>query len=712
MDEEKVSSVRKGATEAEQRNRLFHAVNTAITYLLQAEADQFENALWSSMGVLADAVETDRVRLWRNYRVNGKLYCTQLYEWSEGATPSQGTKITIEVPYDEDLPGWEEKLTQNECINSIVREMPEGKRERFVRQGILSLLIVPVFLRDEFWGFVGFNDCHRERLFTENEETILRSASLLITNALLRNEMTQELTTALDKAFAANHAKSQFLSNMSHEIRTPINAIVGMTTIGKSAHSTEKKDYAFERIEIASTHLLGIINDILDMSKIEASKFELSNTAFDFERMIKKIVNVIVFRVNEKRQSFRLKIDPNIPQRLTGDDQRLAQVITNLLANAIKFTPEEGTVLLDMRCVEKENDFCKIQVEVKDTGIGISPEQQSRLFTPFEQAENDTTRKFGGTGLGLAISKHIVELMGGDIWIESELGKGSTFAFAVALDCEKEKEAVQPLPPGAEAIRLLAVDNDPGTLEFFEVFAQRMNLVCDTASSGQEALHLLKGGEPYDICFIDLRMPVMDGLSLARAITAEQAKKRVIISAYDWNAIEQEAKEAGVCGFLSKPLFVSDVAECIRSHLGKGNGGEPGNQEQQRASSFQGRCILLVEDVEINREIVLTLLEPTGLEIDCAADGSEALGLVRAQPERYDMIFMDIQMPVMDGLEATRHIRALDAAEAKKIPIVAMTANVFREDVEQCLAAGMNHHIGKPIDYHEMLAMLKQYLRP
>ena len=706
-------SVRKITTDTEQRDLLFTAVNTAVTYLLQAEVDQFESALWQSMGVLAEAVDADRVRLWRNYRVDGKMYCTQLYEWSEGAEPSQGKKITIETSYDRDIPGWEKKLTKNECINCIVREMSETERNRFAPQGILSILIVPVFLHNEFWGFVGFNDCHRERVFTANEESILRSASLLITNALMRNEMTQELTAALAKAFAANQAKSQFLSSMSHEIRTPINAIVGMTMIGKSASSIEKKDYAFEKIEIASTHLLGVINDVLDMSKIEANKFELSNVEFDFEMMIKKVVNVIAFRVNEKKQVFKLKLDPNIPQRLIGDDQRLAQVITNLLSNAVKFTPESGTISLHVKFIGEENNSCSIQIRVIDSGIGISPEQQKKLFTSFQQAENDTTRKYGGTGLGLAISKRIVELMNGEVWIDSELGAGATFAFNVKLGHAPDQTSQPVLAESTGAIRMLVVDDDPDALEFFDVLARRVNLECDTAADGQEALSLLGRCPPYDICFVDLRMPVMDGIELARAIMAASEKKPVIIiiSAYDWNPIEQEARTAGVAGFLSKPLFVSDVVECINNHTNKKNSAD-NNARHERSESFQGCRILLAEDVEINREIVLTLLEPTRLEIDCAADGADALRLLNSAPERYDMIFMDVQMPVMDGLEATRRIRSLNSIKAKKIPIVAMTANVFREDVERCMEAGMNDHIGKPIDYGEMLAKLKLYLRP
>ena len=703
------------ATDTQQRDKLFTAVNTAVTYLLQSEVGQFENSLWRGMGVLAAAVNADRVRLWRNYRINKKLYCTQLYEWSEGAEPSQGKKITVEVSYDDDLPGWQEKLTKNECINSIVSKMPADKQKRFLAQGILSLLIVPVFLHNEFWGFVGFNDCHRERLFTADEESILRSASLLITNALMRNEMTQELTAALDKASAANQAKSQFLSSMSHEIRTPLNAIVGMTTIGKSASSIEKKDYAFEKIGIASTHLLGVINDVLDMSKIEANKFELSTVEFDFEMMIKKVVSVIAFRVNEKQQLFRMKLDPNIPQRLVGDDQRLAQVITNLLSNAVKFTPEGGTISLYARFMCDENDACKIEVKVTDTGIGISKEQQKRLFASFEQAENDTNRKYGGTGLGLAISRRIVELMDGKIWIESELGAGATFIFTVKLERasgeSSEAESRPVFIEKTEPVRLLAVDDEQETLEFFKVFAQRTDLVCDTTADSREALKLLTGRTKYDLCFIDLRMPVMDGVALTRAITEALEVKPVIIiiSAYDWNPIEQDARAAGVNGFLPKPLFVSDVVDCINKYLGVNKNAEGAAHKQ--AEEFPGRCILLAEDMEINREIVLTLLESARIEIDCAANGEEAVNLLKDAPQRYDMILMDVNMPVMDGLEATRLIRALDSKKAREIPIVAMTADVFKEDVKLCIEAGMNDHICKPIDFNEMLGKLKKYLK-
>ncbi|MCL1854239.1 MAG: response regulator [Clostridia bacterium] len=697
----------------ERRDTLLNAVHNATTLLLQAEAGQFESALWNSMGVMAVAVDADRMRLWKNHTVDGKLHCTQLYEWSEGVEPQHGKDHTIDVSYSEDLPGWEDKLSSGQCVNSIVRDMSPKEQARLSPQGILSVLIVPVYIHDKFWGFVGFNDCHRERLFTASEETILRSGSLLIANALLRNDMTQELSSALEQARAASQAKSIFLSNMSHEIRTPINAIVGMTMIGKSASDTEKKDYAFEKIEGASSHLIGVINDVLDMSKIEANKFELSNEAFHFEKMLQKAVTFIGFRINEKAQNLAVHLDPKIPQRLVGDDQRLAQVITNLLSNAVKFTPESGLISLRLRFMGEENGVCTVQVEVADSGIGISREQQKRLFQSFEQAESSTSRKFGGTGLGLAISKRIVELMNGEIWIDSELGKGATFAFTVQLGCAPDESG--PLIPAISLkdIRILVVDDEPDTLEYFAALAQRTGILCDTAASGGDALALFGRGCEYDICFVDWKMPGMNGVELSRAIRETGVNEAIIImiSAYDWNVIEQDAKAAGVNGFLSKPLFSSDVVDCINTHVGAKIISKADSAGIGTAESLKGFRILLAEDVEINREIVRALLEPAQLEIECAVNGAEAVRLFNAAPERYDMILMDLQMPEMDGLTATRRIRASNTARAREIPIVAMTANVFKEDIEKCMAAGMNGHIGKPIDSDELFKKLKLNLR-
>jgi len=518
--------------------------------------------------------------------------------------------------------------------------------------------------------------------------------------------------TEKQKSIQASKAKSDFLSNMSHEMRTPMNAIIGMTSIGKNSDDALKKDYAFEKIEEASTHLLGVINDILDMSKIEANKLELSITNFDFEKMLRKVTNVVNFRIDERQQNFYVDIDSAIPRSLIGDDQRIAQVVTNLLSNAVKFTPVQGTIRMSAKLIKQEGSMNEIQIEVRDTGIGITPEQQSRLFNSFEQAESGTSRNYGGTGLGLAISKRIVEMMGGTIWVESELGQGSLFAFTfLAESVVSEQPGL--LDPGVNwnNVRVLVVDDVPEVLDYFADIARRLGLHCDTAPGSKEALDMISQNGEYDIYFIDWKMPGMDGIELTRHIKANNAKRSVVImiTATEWSLIEVEAKSAGVDKYLQKPLFPSSIADCINECIGlpahkKDEAGE------EAADDFSGRCVLLAEDIDINREILLALLEPTKLVIDCAENGSEAVNMFKGAPDKYDMIFMDVQMPLMDGYAATQAIRALDVPRGSNIPIIAMTANVFREDIEKCLQAGMDGHVGKPLNLEEVLEKLREYL--
>jgi signal transduction histidine kinase/CheY-like chemotaxis protein len=513
---------------------------------------------------------------------------------------------------------------------------------------------------------------------------------------------------ARNKSDKESRHKSAFLANMSHEIRTPMNAIIGMIAIGKSASDVERKDYCFMKIEDASNHLLGVINDILDMSKIEADKFELSSVEFNFEKTLQRAVNVVNFRVEEKKQKLSVYIDRSIPHTLIGDDQRLAQVITNLLINAVKFTPENGSVVIAARLAKEEDGVCALQISVSDTGIGISDAQQAKLFQSFEQAESSTTRKYGGTGLGLSITKSIVEMMGGAIGVHSELGKGANFTFFVKLRRgAEERQRLLTLDVNLKNVRILAVDDDPDILTYFNDIAREFGLMCDTAISGEEALKLVSQNGTYHIYFVDWKMPVMDGIELTKALKAQASENSVVImiSAAEWSTVAEEAKNAGVDKFLSKPLFPSTIAEIINECLST-------DKEQAAitlaniAGVFAGRRVLLAEDVDINREIVKTLLEPTQLEIDCAENGVEAVRMFSEAPEKYDMIFMDIQMPEMDGYDAARNIRALKIPKAKTVPIIAMTANVFKEDIERCLEAGMNGHVGKPLDFKDVLEKL------
>jgi len=518
-----------------------------------------------------------------------------------------------------------------------------------------------------------------------------------------------EILSAKEAADQASRAKGDFLSNMSHEMRTPMNAIIGMTAMGINAVDLARKDYCLNKINDASKHLLGVINDILDMSKIEANKLELSVTKFNFEKMVQRVIDVVGFRVEERKQNLKVQIDKNIPLMIFSDEQRLAQVITNLLSNAVKFTPEAGSIRLDARLQAEEDGLCTIKVDVSDTGIGINEEQIPRLFKVFEQAERSTSRKFGGTGLGLAISKRIVEMMNGEIWIKSELGKGSVFSFTIqAKHGEESRESM--FAPGInwKNLRALAVDDDSEVREYFVNFGGQFKILFDVAASGEEALALISRNGPYDIYFLDWKMPEMNGIELTHKLKKNYDHSSVIvmISATEWIIIEAEAKAAGVDRFLQKPLFASSIVDCINGCLGL----PKETESEAETDDFENYQILLAEDVEINREIVYALLEPTSIKIDYAENGKDAVDIFSKEPERYDMIFMDVQMPEVDGYEATRRIREMDHKWAKDVPIIAMTANVFREDIEKCLAVGMNDHVGKPLDVKEVLAKLRRYL--
>ncbi|MDR2185858.1 MAG: response regulator [Treponema sp.] len=526
-----------------------------------------------------------------------------------------------------------------------------------------------------------------------------------------KRQLEKDLVAARDLAEQSNRAKSNFLSRMSHEMRTPMNAIIGMTTIAKGTSDAGKLEYCLNKINEASLHLLGMINDILDMSKIDTGKMDLIYSEFDFERMLKRVTGIMGFRIDEKTQNFIVRIEQGVPPRIVADEQRLTQVLTNLLSNAVKFTPNDGNITLAVKKTGEKENMCTLRFDVIDSGIGISAEQQRSLFTLFEQADGTIARKFGGIGLGLAVSKSIVELMGGEIWVESSPGKGSDFSFEVTVEKGKLRDDAV-VRAHWENLRILAVDDSWEMIEYFKEYAEVMKIHCVTASSGEEAITLMENSSPppFDIIFVDWKMPGMNGIELTAKIREKYGREVVVvmISAAEWDAVEDDAKKSGIDGFIPKPLFPSVLTDTINKYINRS--GIEGTKQNPLQNIFKDRALLLAEDMEINREIVISLLEDTGITIDCATNGAEALRMFEQAPSKYGVILMDIHMPEMDGYEATRRIRASSAPGAKTVPIIAMTANIFKDDVSRCFESGMNDHLGKPVDLEELMKRLRNYL--
>ena len=569
--------------EIDQRSKLLHTVNLISDELLSSGSETFDTMLYRSMERIGTALEIDKVYIWSNSRQGEELFCSQVNEWTRVAEPQQSGDQTTPQPFPHE---WLQTLSENKCINNITRVYSDDLRHYLQGRGILSIILVPVFIRSEFWGFVGFADCRNERLFTDIEEAILRTVSLLFATSVLRNEMTSDLIRTTEIALAASNAKSDFLANISHEIRTPLNAITGMSSIARKSDSIDDIYLCLDRINAAVKQLLSIINDVLDMSKNEAGKIDMMEEPFNLVSTLHNVISIMFTQAEQKQLSFITELSSDLPEAVVGDETRLSQILINLLSNAIKFTPKGGRVSFSAEIVESLSDdhsldgYAHLVFTIQDTGIGIAAETLPKLFNKFEQADAGISREFGGTGLGLAITKRIAEMMHGNIEVVSVLNEGSCFTAHVLL------------------------------------------------------------------------------------------------------------------------LKTSDEMAIIRE----------GTERAPTKNTFADRRALLVEDIEINREIIIAMLDDTGIQIDIAENGRMAVDIFEGNAEKYDIIFMDLQMPIMDGYTATEHIRALDVPTAKSVPILAMTANAFAEDIRKCIDSGMNDHISKPIDYTGLIDKIRKHL--
>jgi signal transduction histidine kinase/DNA-binding response OmpR family regulator/HPt (histidine-containing phosphotransfer) domain-containing protein/HAMP domain-containing protein len=532
-------------------------------------------------------------------------------------------------------------------------------------------------------------------------------------------QQTADLAVAKGKAEEATQMKSMFLANMSHEIRTPMNAIIGLSYLAlKTPLSEKQRDYV-SKVHTAGTSLLAIINDILDFSKIEAGKLDIETTDFQVDEVIGSVVTLTAQKAHEKGLEFLADVAPAIPGQLRGDPLRLAQVLTNLVNNAVKFT-ERGEIRLKIEQLERQGDRVQLRFSVRDTGIGMTREQAAKLFQPFSQADMSTTRKHGGTGLGLTISRRLVELMGGEISLDSVAGTGSTFEFTVWLEVGHAGQA-RVVPGRLQGLRLLVVDDNAAAREILVESLKPLAQRADAVSSGAEAIAAIRerdADEPYDAVFMDWRMPGMDGLEASRLIKSDASIRKqpaiVMVTAFGREDVREEAETLQLDGFLLKPvtksMLVDSLVHIFATDVEKGTAASATPADTPRV--LPGARILLVEDNTINQQIAVELLEGAGATVTIAANGREAVdALMRVTyPPPYDIVLMDLQMPEMDGYQATAQIRS-DSRFAS-LPIIAMTAHATLEERTRCLDAGMNDHVSKPIHPDVLFATVSRYYHP
>jgi signal transduction histidine kinase/DNA-binding NarL/FixJ family response regulator len=553
---------------------LRHDLNNAAAVMLASGVDKFEELLLHLMEILGKGLDVDRVFLFKNSRhADGRLHCSQIDEWAVEGMAYQGKGDVADVIYAEALPGWEERLSAGLSVNSPVRDLSPTERAHISPQGIVSILVVPILLEGTFWGFIGIADCRTERIFTEDEDMILRSGSLMIGNSFLHNEIMQGLIAAREEADSAGRAKSNFLASMSHEIRTPMNAVMGMADLMRTDNLDETQRGYLADIRKMSRALLNIINDILDFSRIESGKTVIVPVNYDLHALYDNVCSLMQFIAADKSLQFRSSFDERLPRALFGDEGRIRQIVINLVSNAVKYT-RKGHVALHFRRTET-NGRDYLAVVVEDTGIGIKKEDFPRLFAAFEQLDKDKNRGIAGTGLGLSITRRLVQLMDGDIFFESEYGRGSMFTALLPLIegdiCKIESARRQERCHVSPDAGVLVVDDNAANLTVALGFLARHGIRADTAAGGEEAVEKVRTRR-YDLVFMDHMMPGMDGIVAVqqiRAIPGEYYGKLPIValSANVVPSAQDAFFKAGMNDFISKPIAADELNAALLKWL-------------------------------------------------------------------------------------------------------------------------------------------------